>query len=73
MIKYQKIYHVHFFTFKVLLHEKSIQYVFKLFKTMFYLKLNFILKMTKKPYTFKNVEEIKKPKINTQKTFGSPV
>ena len=46
--------------------------VFILFNTVFYLKLNFKLKIDLKMCTFKNLEEILIPGENFPKTFGNP-
>ena len=79
----QKVYHIdknnltllNFFsnnTFKL-----ALQYVFHvvvLFDTVFYLKLNFKLRQTKKRVcTFKNLKKFRKPDRNFSKANGHPV
>ena len=56
--------------------KEALRYFFNaviLFNTVFYLQLNFKLKIDPKTCNFKNLEEIWKPGESLLKTFGDPV
>ena len=64
----QKIYHNIFFNHYISLLKAHLKYLFNaviLFKTAFYLKLNFIQKIDPNTFNFENLEEISQKPLAT--------